>query len=190
MLQPPFFYAQADEAVNYGAIGVVIGHEISHGFDDIGSRFDADGNMKNWWAPEDQKVFEAKKQLLTDQYNAYEPLPGIKINGAMTLGENMGDLSGISVAYDALIKNLKEEGRPGNIDGLSPEQRFFISYVTIWRVKQKEEALRNALMNDPHCPAKFRAIGPLENLDSFHSAFQIEKGDPMFKPEGERIKIW
>lgn len=190
MLQPPFFYAQADEAVNYGAIGVVIGHEISHGFDDIGSRFDADGNMKNWWAPEDQKVFEAKKQLLTDQYNAYKPLPGVKINGAMTLGENMGDLSGISVAYDALIRNLKEEGRPGNIEGLSQEQRFFISYVTIWRVKQKEEALRNALMNDPHCPAKFRAIGSLENLDSFHSAFQIEKGDPMFKPKGERIKIW
>lgn len=190
MLQPPFFDFTADDAVNYGAIGAVIGHEITHGFDDIGSQFDAEGNMKDWWTPQDREAFNNKKQLLIDQFNTYEPLPGLKVNGALTVGENISDLSGVSVAYDALIEQLKYKGKSEKIDGFTPEQRFYISYVTMLREKQKEEALKVSLSNNPHSPNKYRAIGSIQNLESFYRAFKIEEMDTMYKPEKDRIKIW
>lgn len=190
MLQPPFFNFTADDAVNYGAIGAIIGHEVTHGFDDIGSLFDAEGNMKDWWSPQDREAFNSKKQLIIDQFSAYEPLPGLKINGALTVGENISDLSGLSVSYDAFTGQLKKTGNTESIDGLIPEQRFYISYVTMLREKQKEEALKVSLSNNPHSPGKYRAIGTIQNQESFYRAFKIEEGHPMFKPEQDRIKIW
>ncbi len=190
MLQPPFFNFTADDAVNYGAIGAIIGHEVTHGFDDIGSQFDAEGNMKDWWSPLDREAFNKKKQLMIDQFSAYEPLPGLNINGGLTVGENISDLSGLSVAYDAFVEQLKNTGNNKSIDGLTPEQRFYISYVTMLREKQKEEALKVSLSNNPHSPGKYRAIGTIQNQESFYRAFEIEKGDAMYKPVQERIKIW
>lgn len=190
MLQPPFFNFKADDAVNYGAIGAVIGHEITHGFDDIGSQFDAEGNMKDWWTSQDREAFNSKKQLIIDQFNTYEPIPGMKINGALTVGENISDLSGLSVAYDALIEQLNNTENTQSINGLTPEQRFYISYVTMLREKQKEEALKVSLSNNPHSPARYRAIGTIQNQESFYEAFKIKEGHPMYKPEQERIKIW
>ncbi len=190
ILQPPFYNYKADEAVNYGGIGAVIGHEISHCFDDQGSRFDADGNLANWWTPEDADQFAKLGKELVDQYSVVEALEGINLNGEFTLGENIGDLGGLNSAYDGLQIFLEKEGRPENIDGFTPEQRFFLSWGTIWRTKMRDEALKNRIKTDPHAPGMYRAFMPLQNIDEFYEAFNIVEGDEMyFKPE-DRVKIW
>ncbi|WP_428225863.1 M13 family metallopeptidase [Flavobacterium sp.] len=190
ILQPPFYDYKADEAVNYGGIGAVIGHEISHGFDDSGSRFDADGNLKNWWTDEDLKQFTTLGGSLAGQYSALQPLPGIFVDGKFTLGENIGDLGGVNAAYDGLQLFLQKNGRPANIDGYTPEQRFFISWGTIWRSKMRDEAIKNQVKTDPHSPGMYRAYVPLQNVDAFYQAFDIKEGDKLFVKPEDRIKIW
>lgn len=190
ILQPPFYNYQADEAVNYGGIGAVIGHEISHGFDDEGATYNADGNLVDWWTADDLSKFTALGTSLADQYSALEPLPGIHVDGKFTLGENIGDLGGINAAYDGLQLYLKENGNPGLIDGYTPEQRLFISWSTIWRGKMRDEALKNQVKTDPHSPAMYRGFVPIQNLDSFYKAFDIKEGDKMFVAPEKRVKIW
>lgn len=190
ILQPPFYNYKADEAVNYGGIGAVIGHEISHGFDDQGSQFDAEGNLKNWWQEEDLKNFKAKGTALAEQFNKYEPLPGVFVQGQFTLGENIGDLGGINVAYGGLQRHLRENGQPGLIDGYTPEQRFYISWATVWRSKEKDETLRTQVNTDPHSPNRFRANGPISNIEDFYKAFGVKPGDKMYREEKDRVKIW
>jgi putative endopeptidase len=190
ILQPPFYDYRADAAVNYGGIGAVIGHEISHGFDDQGSRFDAEGNMNNWWTDEDRQAFESRNRKLIEQFDAYEPLPGINVNGAFTLGENIGDLGGINVAFDGLQMHLKENGDPGLIDGMSPSERFFLSWGTIWRTKYRDEALKTQIKTDPHSPAMYRAIGPLSNFQPFYETYGIQEGDAAFRADTNRVNIW
>ena len=190
ILQPPFYDYKADAAVNYGGIGAVIGHEISHGFDDSGARFDAQGNLNNWWTDEDLKQFEKLGQELADQYNAIEVVPGVNINGEFTLGENIGDLGGVNAAYDGLQMHLEEHGSPGKIDGFTPEQRFFMSWATVWRTKMRDEALKNLVKTDPHSPGMYRAYVPLQNIDAFYKAFDIEEGDKLYVAPENRVKIW
>ena len=190
ILQPPFYDYNADEAVNYGGIGAVIGHEISHGFDDSGARYNADGNLVNWWTDEDLKQFTALGTALADQYSALEPLPGIKVDGKFTLGENIGDLGGINAAYDGLQLYLKENGNPGKIDGFTPEQRLFISWATIWRSKMRDEAIKNQVKTDPHSPGMYRGYVPLLNLETFHQTFGIKPGDGMYVAPEKRVLIW
>src|SRR5690606_7629657 len=164
ILQPPFFDYKADAAVNYGGIGAVIGHEISHGFDDSGSRFDSEGNLNNWWTDNDLTQFEGLGGALADQYSAIEVLDSVFINGKFTLGENIGDLGGVSADYDGLQLHLADHGNPGEIDGFTPGQRFFMSWATVWRTKMREEALRNRIKTDPHSPGEYRAYVPLQNI--------------------------
>ena len=190
ILQPPFYNYQADEAVNYGGIGAVIGHEISHGFDDSGARYNADGNLVDWWTADDLKQFTALGTKLADQYSALEPLPGIHVDGKFTLGENIGDLGGINAAYDGLQLYLKENGNPGLIDGFTPEQRFFISWATVWRTKSRDEAIKSQVKTDPHSPGMYRAVVPIQNVDAFYQAFGIKKGDAMYVEPEKRVKIW
>jgi putative endopeptidase len=190
ILQPPFYNYQADEAVNYGGIGAVIGHEISHGFDDSGSRYNADGNLINWWSDEDLKLFTGLGGSLSDQYSALQPLPGTYVDGKFTLGENIGDLGGVNAAYDGLQLYLKENPNQPNIDGFTPEQRFFISWATIWRTKARDEAIKNQVKTDPHSPGMYRAYVPLQNVDSFYEAFTITEKDKMFIDSENRVKIW
>ncbi|WP_175622180.1 M13 family metallopeptidase [Chryseobacterium schmidteae] len=190
ILQPPFYNPKADAAVNFGGIGAVIGHEISHGFDDSGSRFDGDGNLNNWWTDQDRKNFDAKVGQLAAQYNAYEPVKGSFVNGKFTSGENIGDLGGVAVAYDALQMYLKDKGNPGLISGFNQDQRFFMSWATVWRTKSTDQYMMNQVKTDPHSPGYFRAFGPLVNQDSFMKAFDIKPGDKLYKAPGERIKIW
>ncbi len=190
ILQPPFYDYKADEAVNYGGIGAVIGHEISHAFDDSGSRFDANGNLVNWWTETDLKNFTERGDKLAEQYSNVEVLDSVYINGKFTLGENIGDLGGVLGAYDGLQRFYKENGRPDNIDGFTPEQRFFMSWATVWRTKSREEALRNQVKTDPHSPGMVRATQPLLNIDAFYEAFDIKEGDPMYLAPEDRVRIW
>jgi putative endopeptidase len=190
ILQPPFYDFNADEAVNYGGIGAVIGHEISHGFDDSGARYDADGNLKDWWTETDLKQFTALGGALAKQYSALEPLPGTHVDGNFTLGENIGDLGGINVAYDGLQLYLKKNGKQALIDGYTPEQRLFISWATIWRSKMRDEAIKNQVKTDPHSPGMYRAYVPLVNLDTFYKAFNIKSGDKLFVKPADRVRIW
>ena len=190
ILQPPFYDYRADEAVNYGGIGVVIGHEISHGFDDRGSQFDADGNLNNWWNDEDLQKFKAKGARLARQFDNYEPLPGLFVQGQFTLGENIGDLGGINIAFEGLQRFIRENGRPGPIDGFSPEQRFFISWATVCRSKEKEEYQRMQINTNPHAPNRYRVMGPLSNSEPFYQAFSLKPGDQLYREEGDRIMIW
>lgn len=190
ILQPPFYNYQADEAVNYGGIGGVIGHEISHGFDDSGSRYNAEGNLVDWWTAEDSKQFAALTTALANQYSALEPLPGTFVDGKFTLGENIGDLGGVNAAYDGLQLYLKENGNPGLIDGYTPEQRFFISWSTIWRTKSRDEAIKNQVKTDPHSPGMYRAYVPLQNIDTFYQAFDIKANDGMYIAPEKRVRIW
>jgi putative endopeptidase len=171
-------------------IGAVIGHEITHGFDDQGRRYDADGNLRDWWTEEDAAEFAARAQVVIDQFDAYEALPGFFINGTLTQGENIADLGGVSIAFEALQRALDRDGRPGLIDGFTPEQRFFIAWAQGWRTAYREEALRRQLIVGPHAPGQFRAVGPLVNLAEFHAAFGIQPGDPMWLDPAERAKIW
>lgn len=190
ILQPPFYDYEADAAVNFGGIGAVIGHELSHGFDDSGSQYDGNGNLNNWWTEEDRHKFEQAATALVGQFDAYEPLPGTFVNGRFTLGENIGDLGGVSVAYDALQMYLNDKGNPGKIDGFTQQQRFFLSWATIWRSKTTDEFVVNQVKTDPHSPAQYRAVGPLVNVDGFYEAFDIQEGDALFLPKEERIIIW
>ena len=190
ILQPPFYNYQADEAVNYGGIGAVIGHEISHGFDDAGARYNADGNLINWWTDEDLKQFTALGTALADQYSALEPLPGIHVDGKFTLGENIGDLGGLNAAYDGLQLFLKSNPNPGLIDGYTPEQRFFISWATVWRTKSRDEAIKSQVKTDPHTPGMYRGYVPMQNIDAFYKAFDIKPGDGMYIAPEKRVKIW
>jgi putative endopeptidase len=189
ILQPPFFDMAADDAINYGAIGAVIGHEISHGFDDAGSRYDGNGALRNWWSDEDRRAFEAIGARLAAQYDRYEALPGKRVNGRLTLGENIADLSGLQIAWKAYEKSLA--GRPAaTIDGTTGAQRFFIGWATIWRLKERDERLLERLTAGPHSPSEFRANGAAINADVFHDAFGTKPGDGMYKPKDERIRIW
>ncbi len=190
ILQPPFYNYKADEAVNYGGIGAVIGHEISHGFDDSGARYNADGNLVNWWTDEDLKQFTALGTALANQYSALQPLPGTFVDGKFTLGENIGDLGGINAAYDGLQLYLKQNGNPGLIDGFTPEQRLFISWGTIWRSKMRDEAIKNQVKTDPHSPGMYRAYVPLLNLDVFYTTFDIKETDKLYVKPENRVKIW
>ena len=190
ILQPPFYNYTADEAVNYGGIGAVIGHEISHAFDDSGARFDADGNLKNWWKEEDLKAFTERGDALAVQYDSVSVLPGVYVNGKFTLGENIGDLGGLLGAYDGLQKYYEENGRPENIDGFTPEQRFFMSWATVWRTKTRDEALRTQVKTDPHSPGMVRATQPLLNIQAFYDAFDIKEGDEMYLAPEKRVQIW
>ena len=190
ILQPPFYNYQADEAVNYGGIGAVIGHEISHGFDDSGARYNADGNLVDWWTAEDLKQFTALGTNLANQYSALQPLPGIFVDGKFTLGENIGDLGGVNAAYDGLQMYLKTNGTPELIDGYTPQQRFFISWATVWRTKMRDEAIKNQVKTDPHSPGMYRAYVPVQNVDAFYDAFSIKAGDGMYIQPEKRVKIW
>lgn len=190
ILQPPFFDFTKDDAVNYGMIGSVIGHEITHGFDDQGRRSDADGNLTDWWGVEDDNQFKARALKLIEQYSAYEALPGLRVNGALSLGENIGDLGGVSIAYEAFQRSLKGKPVPPKIDGFTAEQRFFISWAQGWRTAYRDDAMRRQVMVGPHAPGNFRAVGPLVNLQEFYDAFGIKEGDPMWRKPEHRAKIW
>ena len=192
ILQPPFFYANADDAVNYGAIGAVIGHEMTHGFDDQGRQFDANGNLRDWWSPKSAAEFKKRSQAIVNQYNQYEPLPGLHVNGELTQGENIADIGGVKLAYAALQKALAKhpEERTKKIDGITPEQRFFLSFAAIWRSKIRDEDQKLRLTTDPHSPAHFRVNGPLSDLPEFQQAFNISNGSPMVRPADRRVNIW
>jgi putative endopeptidase len=190
ILQPPFYNYTADEAVNYGGIGAVIGHEISHAFDDSGARFDGDGNVNNWWTPEDLAEFEKRGNALAEQYSAIEVMDSVYINGKFTLGENIGDLGGVLGAYDGLQLFFEENGRPEDIDGFTAEQRFFMSWATVWRTLTREDALRTQIKTDPHAPGIYRATQPLKNIDAFYEAFDIKEGDAMYLAPEKRVRIW
>ena len=190
ILQPPFFHMDLDDAVNYGAIGAVIGHEITHGFDDQGRRYDADGNLKDWWTPADAANFQERAQKLVEQYNGYMALPRVAVNGQLSLGENIADLGGTSIAFEALQRSLQGKPKPPRIDGFTPEQRFYISWAQQWRTQYREDAMRLQVARGPHAPGNFRAVGPLVNQQTFFDAFDIKPGDPMWKAPEERAEIW
>jgi putative endopeptidase len=191
ILQPPFFDVSLDDAVNYGAIGVVIGHEITHGYDDEGRKYDADGNLNEWWTEADAKEFDARAQKVVDEYNAFETLPGVHVNGKLTLGENLADLGGVSIAYDALERALaREPSKRKTIDGFTPEQRFFLSFAQVWRTNIRDAEARRLVTVDPHSPGRFRAVGPLVNYQEFFDAFKIKPGDPMWRAPELRAHTW
>jgi len=189
ILQPPFFNLAADDAVNYGAIGVVIGHEMGHAFDDQGRKTDANGNLSDWWTDADAKAFQEKARMLVDQYSQYSPVEGLNVNGQLTLGENIGDLTGITISYQAYHMSLNGKPAPV-IDGLTGDQRFFIGYAQVWRSKAREEFLRRQVLTDPHSPAQYRAFGPLRNFLPFYDAFDVKEGDGMYLAPDKRVSIW
>ena len=190
ILQPPFFNFEADPAVNFGGIGAVIGHEMTHGFDDSGAEFDGDGNLQNWWTPEDKKNFENATKALAKQYDQYEPVKGVFVNGTFTSGENIADLGGVNIAFDALQMYLKDKGNVDKISNFTQDQRFFISWGTVWRTLSKEQYLTNQVKTDPHSPGYFRSFGPLVNVDAWYKAFDVKEGDKLYKKPEARIKIW
>lgn len=190
IMQPPFFNPEADDAVNYGGMGAVIGHELTHGFDDQGSQFDAEGNMKNWWTESDLTKFKAKTDVLVKQFNEYKPLEDAAVNGELTLGENIADLGGLTIAYYAYKKSLEGKPAPAKIDGFTGEQRFFISWAQAWRGHMRPESMKQMVKTNPHSPGKFRVLGPLSNMKEFYAAFDVKPGDPMYRPENERAEIW
>ena len=189
ILQPPFFDANADDAVNYGGIGAVIGHEISHGFDDQGAQYDGDGNLRDWWTPADHKNFEAKTKMLVNQYNQFEPIKGYHVNGELTLGENIADNSGLAIAYKAYKISLKGKKAPV-IDGLTGEQRLYMGWAQVWRTKMREQQQIVQVKTDPHSPGQFRANGTLRNQPGFYDAFKVKQGDKMYLAPQERVIIW
>jgi putative endopeptidase len=191
ILQPPFFDLTADDAVNYGAIGAVIGHEITHGYDDQGRHYDANGNLTEWWTEKDAQEFEKRAQKVVDEYNAFEPLPNLHVNGKLTLGENIADLGGVTISYDAMERALaKDPAKRKNIDGFTPEQRFFLSFGQIWRINIRDTEQKRLITVDPHSPGAFRAVGPLMNVQEFYDAFAINPGDKMWRAPELRAKIW
>jgi putative endopeptidase len=191
ILQPPFFDPNADDAVNYGAMGAVIGHEMSHGFDDQGRRFDAQGNLRDWWTKDDATKYNVQAQRVVDQFNAYTIVDSTThVNGKLTLGENIGDLGGLNIAYIAMEKSLKAKGRPAKIDGFTPEQRFFLGWAQVWRTLTRDEALKAQVNRDPHSPGKWRVNGPLSNMPEFKAAWGCKEGDLMVRPDSLRARIW
>lgn len=189
ILQPPFFFADGDDAINYGAIGAVIGHEITHGFDDEGSKFDAKGNLKSWWTPTDRARFMEKAKKVEKQFGKYAVADGVKVNGKLTLGENIADLGGMSIAFDAYQLQLERTGRK-DIDGLSPEERFFIGFSLFEREHAKPEFTKMQVLTDPHSPALFRINGPLSNFDAFYEAYGVKKGDGLYRTPKDRETVW
>jgi len=188
ILQPPFFNFEADDAINYGGIGGVIGHEITHGFDDQGSRYDADGNLKMWWTDADRKNFDERTSCVIKQFDGYEVQPGLFINGKLTLGENIGDFAGLTVSYDALMRSMAGKPRPANIDGFTPEQRFFLGWAQVWGAKSTAEAERVQVKSDPHSAARWRVNGPLSNMPQFARAFGCKEGQAMVRKDA--CSIW
>ncbi|RAK65919.1 M13 family metallopeptidase [Hymenobacter edaphi] len=193
IMQPPFFDPNADDAVNYGGMGAVIGHEITHGFDDQGRQYDAEGNLKDWWTKEDAEKFEARAAVVGKQYDAFTPLDSVHVNGKLTMGENLADLGGLNIAYTALHKELKKQYPDGNYpkyDGLTPDQRFFLSWAQVWRTNARPEYLRQQVMTDPHSPAQFRTNGPLMNMPQFYEAFGCKDDAKMMRAQADRAKVW
>jgi putative endopeptidase len=191
ILQPPFYNPNADDAINYGGIGTVIGHEFTHGFDDKGSMFDAKGNMKNWWTDEDRAEFEKRIQVIIDQFNAFEPLEGIHVNGELTIGENIADLGGLILGYYALQKKIQKDGKePEPIDGFTYKQRFFLSWAQVWAININEEELKRLIATNPHAPNQYRVNGPLANLEEFREAWGCKPGDPMVRTDSLQAKVW
>ncbi len=192
ILQPPFFDPKADDAVNYGGMGAVIGHEMTHGFDDQGRQFDAAGNLRDWWSPESAAKFEERSKAVVQQYSEYEPLPGAHVNGELTQGENIADIGGVKLAYAALQKALEKnpQAREQKIDGFTPEQRFFLGWAQVWRANQREQDLRLRLNTDPHSPTHYRCNGPISNMSEFAKAFSLPDNCPMIRPADERANIW
>ena len=188
ILQFPFFDKDADDAINYGAIGAVIGHEMTHGFDDQGRQYDKDGNLKDWWTKEDADKFKKRVQVMIDQYNQYTLL-GLHVNGSLTQGENLADIGGLTIAYQA-FKNTPEGKSDTKIDGFTPDQRFFLSFAQVWRVKSSDETMRVRLNTDPHSPEVFRVDGTVSNIEAFYKAFNIKPGDKMYRAEKDRVKVW
>lgn len=189
ILQFPFFDPDADDAVNYGGIGAVIGHEMSHGFDDNGSKYDADGTLRNWWTDADRKKFDAKAAALAAQFDGYTVLDTIHVNGKLTLGENIGDLGGLNVAYEA-FKMTKEGQSNEKIDGFTPDQRFFLSWAQVWRGNILPESAAQLILTDPHAPGGYRTIGPIVNMDAWYKAFDVQPGEKLYKKPEDRIRIW
>ena len=189
ILQPPFFTMEADDAVNYGAIGAVIGHEISHGFDDQGCQFDGEGNLRNWWTDSDHEAFRDRTQVLVAQYGAYEPVEGHHLNGELTLGENIADVSGLAVAFRAYLLSLDGQ-EPPLVDGLTGAQRFFFGFAQVWRAKTRAEETVRRITIDPHSPPEFRVFGTLVNTDAFFEAFEVQPGDGMWRDPADRVRIW
>jgi putative endopeptidase len=189
ILQFPFFDADADDAVNYGGIGAVIGHEITHGFDDQGRQYDADGSLRDWWTKSDADAFKQRADKVVAQYANYKVLDTMAVNGQLTLGENLADLGGLAIAYDAF--KLTPQGKSAEkIDGFTPDQRFFLSWAQVWRANIMPERQAQLILVDPHSPGMYRCNGPVSNLDAFYKAFNVQPSDKMYKPEAERIKVW
>lgn len=189
ILQPPFFNYEADDAVNYGAIGAVIGHEIGHGFDDQGRHYDGDGRLRDWWTKADDEEFRKRAKMLAEQFDAFEPLPGLHVNGSLTLGENIGDLGGLSIAHKAYKISLKGKASPV-IDGFTGEQRVFIGWTQCWREKIRDERLRIMITSNPHAPGRYRGSNPPTNIDAFYDAFGVRPGDKMYRAPEQRVRIW
>jgi putative endopeptidase len=190
ILQPPFFDPQADDAVNYGGMGAVIGHEITHGFDDEGRQFDAEGNLSGWWDSSDARAFDARARVLERQADDYVAVDSLHVNGKLTLGENIADLGGLLIAYGAYERSLEGKPAPPRIDGLTGDQRFFLGWAQIWRTKIRPEFSRMLLTVDPHGPAAFRVNGPLSNMPAFAKAFECKAGEPMVRGDSARVQIW
>jgi endothelin-converting enzyme/putative endopeptidase len=190
ILQPPFFDPGADAAANYGAIGAIIGHEMGHGFDDEGRKFDPKGALRDWWSPEAAKAYATRTDKLVAQYNGFTPFPGVNVNGKLTLGENLGDLSGVEASYAAYKKYTAKHGEPPLIDGLSGDQRFFIAYAQAWQEKDREDAERQQILTDPHSPGKYRVNGIVRNVDAWYKAFNIQPGDKLYLAPEQRVHIW
>ncbi|MEO9853476.1 MAG: M13 family metallopeptidase [Reichenbachiella sp.] len=190
ILQPPFYNYKADEAVNYGGIGAVIGHEITHGFDDQGRKYNHEGELKDWWTEEDAAEFDKRAEVMVEQYDAFTVQDTLNVNGKLTLGENIADLGGMLIAYDALQMFYEKNGRPENINGMTPEQRFFMSQATLWRGKYRPQLEQRLLIGDTHSPGKFRVNGPLSSMTAFYEAFGINEGDPLWRSKEQRVDIW
>lgn len=189
ILQPPFFNLDADDAVNYGGIGAIIGHEMGHGFDDQGRRFDATGALKDWWTKEDEAEYMKRAKLLVEQFNEFEPLPGLHVNGELTLGENLADLTGLVISHQAYVLALKGKEAPA-MDGLTGDQRFYMGWAQAWKAKERDESMRQQVLTNVHAPEMYRANGPVRNVPEFYNAFGVKEGDKMFLPPNRRVKIW
>ena len=192
ILQPPFFFADADDAVNYGGIGCVIGHEMTHGFDDQGRQYDAEGNLRDWWSKESADAYNERRKAVVQEYSEFEPLPGQHVNGELTQGENIADIGGVRLAYMALQKAMAQhpENAEKKIDGFTPAQRFFLAYAQIWRTNIRDQEQKLRLTTDPHSPGKFRVIGPLSNFDEFAKAFNFPPDAKVMRPADKRVNIW
>ena len=189
ILQPPFFNLNADDAINYGGIGAIIGHEMGHGFDDQGRRFDATGTLRDWWTKEDAAEYEKRAKLLVQQFNEFEPLPGLHVNGELTLGENLADLTGLVISRQAYALSLKGKEAP-TLDGFTADQRFYMGWAQSWKAKERDDSLRQQVLTNVHAPEMYRANGPVRNIPEFYAAFSVKEGDKMFLPPARRVKIW